>query len=416
MDIQVYKDIKAYLKELIAGTEFENKVYTVGGCCRDEYLGNEINDIDIVIELPDGGIRLANWLYENKHTNGSVVTYPSYGTAMFKLDKFPDIEIEAVQTRSEKYVDRDSRNPSTEYGTIEQDCMRRDFTVNALYCNVTTDELLDICGHSFDDLKNHIICTPCDPDITFEDDPLRIMRCVRFASRYKWDIDGTTYEACQNNVERLNIVSAERITDEFNKMMSVSDYESRYNAVYRMKDIGIFDILFPDIHVQFNCLRSKIIKNRDVAICTLLYGIKPEIMKQVLVNMKYSNADINHMMDLHNLCLKWQLIDEMTPEIQREWQYDCKSEQMLNDVHDVVCSILQYKHTIMRKIDPNINHYDYKLPVNGDDIMKHLGIEPGPKVKEYLDVLIKESFKNPEQTKRACLKFIKQYHNEHKDV
>lgn len=415
MDIQVYKDIKAYLKELIAGTEFENKVYTVGGCCRDEYLGNEINDIDIVIELPDGGIRLANWLYENKHTNGSVVTYPSYGTSMFKLDKFPDIEIEAVQTRSEKYVDRDSRNPSIEYGTIEQDCSRRDFTINALYCNVTTDEVLDICGHSFDDLKNYKVCTPCDPDITFEDDPLRIMRCVRFASKYKFDIENTTYEACKKNVERLKIVSAERLTDEFNKMMGFLDYTSRFSACERMNDIGILDILFPCKLPTFTFLRSRIIKSRDVSISILLFGIKLDIVRQYLEARKYSNAEINHIIKLSELSQKWIRIQEMTPEIQREWQYDCKTEQMLNDVHDVVCSVIQNKHIIMRKADPNINHYNYKLPVNGDDIMKHLGIGPGPKVKEYLDMLIKESFKNPTQTKRACLKFIKQYHNEHKD-
>ena len=126
MKLEVYQDIKKYMAELIKGTEFENKVFCVGGCCRDEILKNEIKDIDIVIELPDGGIRFAQWLYDNKYTHGSIVTYPTYGTSMFKLDKFPDIEIEAVQTRSEKYIDRDSRNPSPEYGTIIEDCMRRD--------------------------------------------------------------------------------------------------------------------------------------------------------------------------------------------------------------------------------------------------------------------------------------------------
>ena len=97
--------IVLYLKDLINGTKFEGKTYVVGGAVRDLYMDKEIKDIDIVVEFPSGGIEFANWMEENGHTHGSVVTYPTYGTAMFHLKECPEVQIECVQTRKEQYKD-----------------------------------------------------------------------------------------------------------------------------------------------------------------------------------------------------------------------------------------------------------------------------------------------------------------------
>ena len=120
-----------------------------------------------------------------------------------------------MQTRSEKYTDRNSRNPETAFGSIEDDCLRRDLTINSLYQNVSTGEILDFSGRGLADLKAHIIRTPMEPDATFDDDPVRILRAIRFAAKYGWDIDPAALEAMKRHCNRLSIISAERLYGEF---------------------------------------------------------------------------------------------------------------------------------------------------------------------------------------------------------
>jgi poly(A) polymerase len=154
MKITKYREILNHLKVIIIGTEWENHLYSVGGCVRDSIMGNEIKDIDVVLDLPSGGIRFAEWMEKNHFTSGSVVTYPTYGTAMFKLASFPDVEIECVQTRKEQYHDESSRNPETAYGTLEEDAFRRDLTINAIYWDISHNRMLDITGYGVNDIKN----------------------------------------------------------------------------------------------------------------------------------------------------------------------------------------------------------------------------------------------------------------------
>ena len=215
-----YIQIKQFLRTLIKGTEWEGHVFTVGGCVRDELMGSEIKDIDLCVSLPSGGVRFAQWLRDNRHTLKGVTVYPTYGTAMLRLKAFPDVELEFVQTRKEKYIDHSCRNPETAFGTIEDDCMRRDLTINALYSNVSTDGIMDITGKGVDDIRDHIIRTPNEPDVIYDDDPLRILRCIRFASRYGWEIESETYEGMVRNIHRLAIITKERVKDELDKMLT----------------------------------------------------------------------------------------------------------------------------------------------------------------------------------------------------
>ena len=185
MDKKRFIDINKYVADAIAGTEFEGNVYAVGGSVRDYVMEQEIKDIDYVVSLPDGGIRLAEFLDNKCLTSTPVVKYERYGTAMVRLSEFPNENIEFVQTRSEKYS-KDSRNPETEYGSIEEDALRRDLTINALYFNISTGKIVDPTGWGMFDIENHTIRTTTDPDKVFEDDPLRILRVIRFAARFGW--------------------------------------------------------------------------------------------------------------------------------------------------------------------------------------------------------------------------------------
>lgn len=219
MKDDTYHKILDYFRHISEGTKWEGHLYAVGGCVRDEILGLPIHDVDIALDLPDGGVKFAIWLMRHKYLMEMPTLFRKFGTAKLRLRKFPDEEIEAVQTRAEKYIDKNSRCPEVVSGTIEEDCFRRDFTVNTLYRNIKTGEILDMTGRGIHDIKEGVIRTPLDPYETFDDDPVRILRCLRFAARFGWKIDDATMEALRHSVERLSVVSRERWKAEFGKML-----------------------------------------------------------------------------------------------------------------------------------------------------------------------------------------------------
>ncbi|MDE7095881.1 MAG: hypothetical protein K2O47_00120 [Muribaculaceae bacterium] len=223
MTDSTYHKILEYFRRISEGTKWDGHLYAVGGCVRDEILGTPIHDVDIAVDLPDGGVNFTMWLLRHKYLLEMPVLFRKFGTARFRLRKFPEEEIEAVQTRAEKYTDKTSRCPEVVSGTIKEDCFRRDFTVNSLYRNIKTGEILDMTGRGIHDIKEGIIRTPLDPYETFDDDPVRILRCMRFAARYGWKIDDETMEALKRSVERLSIVSKERWGGEFRKMLFGKD-------------------------------------------------------------------------------------------------------------------------------------------------------------------------------------------------
>ncbi len=242
MTTQLYFDICRWLAELIKGTKWENHVFAVGGCCRDEILGRDIKDVDLAVDLPGGGIEFARWLRKKKQTVEAPTFFHKFGTAKLRLKRWPDEEIEIVQTRSEKYTKKTSRCPEVVSGTIEEDCMRRDFTVNTLYRDISSDRILDLTGRGVDDIHKGIIRTPMDPDVTFDDDPVRILRCVRFATRFGWEIEEKTKEALRRNINRLSIVSRERNRAELSKMVAGND---PVKALTMLRELGALNYMLP---------------------------------------------------------------------------------------------------------------------------------------------------------------------------
>lgn len=255
MTAKHYHDIIDYLRSAIDATEWENHVFTVGGCCRDEILGHDIKDVDLAVDVAGGGISFAQWLYEKGLAVKEPVTFPSFGTAMLRLKAFPDDEIEVVQTRAEKYTDATRRDPTVVFGSIEADCKRRDLTINALYYDISRGRLLDILGCSVDDIHNKVIRTPADPDSTFDDDPVRILRAVRLAARYGWEIEPATFKAMCNNVERLNIIRPERMHAEFDKMLTGPNPA---RAMELLRECGALVEIMPVLEPLFGLEQSKV--------------------------------------------------------------------------------------------------------------------------------------------------------------
>jgi poly(A) polymerase len=198
-----------------AGKELGFPVYVVGGYVRDQLMGRFSKDIDFV--CVGSGIELARKTAELIDNKIYVSYFKNFGTAMFRFD---DAEIEFVGARKESYQ-RDSRKPIVEEGTLEDDQNRRDFTINALAVSLNEDNygaLIDPFG-GLDHLQMGLIKTPLNPDITFSDDPLRMMRAIRFATQFDFTIEKETLEAIERNADRINIISQERITTELNKII-----------------------------------------------------------------------------------------------------------------------------------------------------------------------------------------------------
>jgi poly(A) polymerase len=232
------KDIFHKISE--AADSLQLECYVVGGYVRDLFLERPSNDIDVVVV--GSGIQVASELKKMLGKKAHLSVFRNFGTAQVK---YKDTEVEFVGARKESYQ-HDSRKPIVEDGTLEDDQNRRDFTINALAVCLNKDrfgELVDPFDGVYD-MEDGIIATPLDPDVTFSDDPLRMMRCVRFATQLNFQIEPETYEALSRNADRLKIISGERIADELNKIM-LSKHPS--SGFYYLKDTGLLELIMPEL-------------------------------------------------------------------------------------------------------------------------------------------------------------------------
>jgi len=230
------------LLQLVAQSadELNIQAYAVGGFVRDKILQRNCKDIDIV--CIGNGIDLAKKIAEKITPKPHVAYFKNFGTAQIKLH---DIELEFVGARKESYR-RDSRKPIVEDGTLEDDQNRRDFTINALAIHLSKENFGEIIDpfNGLEDLKNGIIKTPLDPSITFDDDPLRMLRAVRLASQLNFKIEDNTYQKLEPLADRLKIISQERITDELNKIILSKQPSIGFKLLFNTKLLHQF---FPEM-------------------------------------------------------------------------------------------------------------------------------------------------------------------------
>lgn len=269
--------------------------YVIGGWVRDLFLHRPSKDIDIVVV--GSGIDLAQAVANRLGKRAHLAVFKTYGTAQVKKG---DIELEFVGARKESYI-RQSRNPIVESGTLEEDQNRRDFTINALAICLNNDrygELLDPFDGMYD-LEDCTIRTPLDPDITFSDDPLRMMRGIRFASQLGFYLAVETFDAIVRNKERINIITKERINDELNKIM----LSRRPSVGLTLLDkTGLLELIFPEL-TELKGVETKDGKgHKDVFLHTL----------QVLDNVAKESDD---------LWLRWAaLLHDIGKPKSKQWE------------------------------------------------------------------------------------------------
>ncbi|MFI5218496.1 MAG: CCA tRNA nucleotidyltransferase, partial [Bacteroidia bacterium] len=216
------------------------QAFVIGGFVRDIFLKRSSKDIDIVI-IGDG-IDIAKKVAAKTGEETNVAVFKNFGTAMLQLD---DYQVEFVGARKESYRE-DSRKPLVTSGSLEDDQKRRDFTINALALSLSKKNFGELVDpfKGLDDLNNGIIRTPLDADITYSDDPLRMMRAIRFASQLGFNIEKKSFDAISRNIERLKIISMERISEELNKIILSPKPSIGFKLLF---DSGLLKVFFPQI-------------------------------------------------------------------------------------------------------------------------------------------------------------------------
>lgn len=241
MDIHcTEKELFVFKKIGHAAGEIGVPCYLIGGFVRDKILGRKTKDADIV--CVGDGIELAHAVSKRFSNSSHVSYFKTYGTAQIKID---DFEIEFVGARKESYRYH-SRNPDVVPGTLEDDQNRRDFTINALAISLNDSDYGSLIDpfNGMDDIEKKIIQTPLNPDQTFSDDPLRMMRAIRFASQLNFQISEATLHGIKNNIERIRIISQERVSEELNKILLSEKPSIGFDLLYQT---GLLHIIFPQM-------------------------------------------------------------------------------------------------------------------------------------------------------------------------
>ena len=417
------------ISKSIKGTEYENKVFVVGGFVRDLIMGKDPKDIDLLIDgdiNAGAGITFAEWFCKKENIfkkDSNPLVYGLYGTAMFQ---FMGEKIECVAPRSEKYQN-DSRKPVVSSCTLEDDCFRRDFTVNSLFINISNNELVDYSKNGLNDIKNKIIRSTSNPDIIFTEDPLRILRAIRFAARFNSTIEEKTFEGMKRHVDRLEIISKERIQDEFSKMITSDNPEF---AIRLLFEIGAYKYVFDklmfesdlkylakSIPASFERLKmQKDAEHNNLEInLAIVYAQLPNVVSRMKY-LKFSNDVIK------KVCFYLEIFDiinitDFTPASIRKIQYLAKSYDNLFNACTIFVSVMNRKGDIERvekiinmtkeMIEKGQAMFGYTLPVNGNDVMEILNINPSINVKRYLNLLMDMAYANPFITKKECETILK---------
>ena len=278
MNLKIPQNYQTIIEKLIKAARDNNFIiYAVGGFVRDMILNREPKDLDIMVEGENAGIEFSKIVAKTLHI-GQPVIFERFATSKLEIDGH---EIEFIMPRKE-YYDDNSRNPDTEIGTLQQDVLRRDFTVNALFLRLNDFELLDLTGKGLQDIENKIIRVTDETaaDIIFAQDPLRILRAVRQKFQLNFTIEEKTYQSMKNNAARIKIVSGERIRDEINKML-LQDKPSE--AINLLDDIGMLKEILPEVKKTQGVSQPKMYHDKDVYGHTLdvLDGIKSDLLLRV---------------------------------------------------------------------------------------------------------------------------------------
>lgn len=430
MGIQEFKDILCEMSALLSGSRFDGHVFAVGGCVRDWVMNApDIKDIDLVVDIRDGGIGLAEHLKGTGALAGEPVIYERFGTAMFRLSSHPDTELEAVHTRSEFYPDACSRKPEQDFGTMEDDCMRRDLTINALYVDIRGGGVLDPTGMGVVDIWGRILRTPRDPNDTYRDDPLRMLRCVRFASRYGWNVEERTLEGIRANAGRLSIISRERVHDELVKMMSAPHYNY---GMELMRETGLcWEIgMEGEAWAEYEDRRHIIETLADITGGSSDYMLPVAMCfrsEDTLAGLKFTNDELRRYRDIRKasaLALAFaadpsELNYNRFAYMSGAFAAEGIALAALNGCPDGHCVEVVWRMNNLflmarrvrrdKSVPCGTSYIGFKMPFSGKDVMETLGLKPGKEVGEMLDALVDRvlgTLEPRQATREACLALL----------
>ena len=445
-------------------TESNIKSYLVGGCVRDLMLNPSADSIDIDIMVEGDGISFAK-LLAKKMNVPKVVPFPKFATAKIPYHEY---EIEVASARLESY-DKSSRNPSSiQISNIQDDLLRRDFTINAMAISLNENNFGEFFDpfNGMEDLKNKILKTPLNPDNTFSDDPLRMMRACYFASKLSLEIEPEFLLSIQNNSERISIVSQERITNELFKILGTDRPSIGLNI---LQQSGLMEYVFPEISIMYGLDQSneyhhkdifyhtlevvdnaaKLSNNVDLRLAALVHDIaKPKtrrlskskgytfyghddvgarMLKGVAESMKFSNSTRDFITKLTALHLRPISLakKEVTDSAIRRLIVDAGEE--IDDLMTLCRADITTKNP--KNISKYLANFDrvdkrikevieidklkaFQSPVRGDEIMKMFNLSPGKevgKIKTMIeDAIINGEIKNDYSSAISFLTKIKQ--------
>jgi putative nucleotidyltransferase with HDIG domain len=503
MEASKDKEALDFLKKMVQIGPFKNKVFLAGGAVRDMELGKTPKDLDVtVIGDVNGGLNFAIWLakqmgnykgpsnplpppphnvevdsrgvpsfsedadalgaylevYNNYYSQFSnPVLFPKFGTAKVSLSgqhngvSLDGMDVEAVASRKEVYTPG-SRKPQVFPGTLEDDVLRRDFTTNSLLMDLTTGEVLDLTGHGKEDIKLGILRTTSNPEVIFREDPLRMMRAVRFMVQKGWKIDPTTEESIRKNAEWLKHISKERIRDELSKMLVTSNPEG---AIRKLRDLNMLPFIAPELQQAIGMTQNvhhthdvfdhtmEVLKNTNPELVQRLmalfhdigkiatrsetptgvhfYGHEDageDIVDNILRNLKYPVEIIqavkqgvkNHMRLKQGGDNAIKLSDKSLRKFKIELGDNL--ENVLNLIHSdniahASASSMPNQIDIVRKRLKSLDVQVKKpnLPINGNDIIS-MGVPAGKRVGEILAVITDAWFENPNLTREDAVSIV----------
>lgn len=445
------KEIEIILKNAIKGTIWQDIVYIAGGYVRDELMGLTPKDIDLLIDIPNGGTKFASWIVDEIHLGKDLCLFPRFGTAKFSIN---GCDIEAVMPRIEVYFEG-SRKPDVVNGTLKEDAFRRDLTINSLFKKISTGEYFDFTGRGLDDIKNKVLTTPLDPDITFADDSLRILRVIRFKSKLPdFIIDNKVYYSLYMNRIGLRNISKERIRDELDKILisSIPDI-----CLRMMSELELLNQIIPELSkckgVEQNQYHKndvfehilEVVRNTQPILNQRLMALLHDIAKPICKTCDNTgihflrHEDLSSEMAediLRDLKYPLDIIDSVKLGIQNHMIFK-HSGQCAENISDK--SLRKFIFRVGKDLDDvlsvihadNISHaseyclpfqisyiktkiFNFKLvtkkpllPINGDDLIEIFNLKPGKIFKELLGIVEEKYYENPQITKEEALQIIK---------
>ena len=451
-----------FISKIVKESPYKGNVFLAGGAVRDMEMGKDPKDLDLVVKGSlNAGIEFAEWFTKkigNYIEGSNPVVFPRFGTAKFNLSgvtqngkDLSKIDVEVVATRKEKYTDG-SRKPEVSDGDLSDDVHRRDFTVNSLLKDLTTGEILDLTGLGREDIKNGIVRTPLNPDVIFNEDPLRLLRAVRFAIKYNWKLPMNMIRAMTKNASKLDNISKERVKEELDKMLLTTN---PHKAVKLMKSTGMLKYVIPELVPAIKMTQNRhhkydvfdhtldVLKKTEPNLVQRLMGLFHDIGKTVTRSVTptgvhfYGHEDAGAEMAeniMKRLRYPVDIIKAVSIGVKNHMRLKHGGDQAVNlsdkslrkfkaEVGEQLENVLGLIHADniahseessmpnqianvrerLKNLEGQLVSNKPKLPVNGGDLMK-IGIPSGPKMGEILSKITDAWYENPNLTKEDAIK------------